>query len=357
MRLIQERQGVDAVIPRRKQTKAQLQAIRIMIAADFTAGEFELMQRGVHFSLRHTVFRDRAQGVEYQGFHFVIIGWIKAGHFRSKKSIAVTGCKSAAADGTTDAAVFQRQTQWRASVAKQQTIKQFGSHDFIKIADVAPHPGQCHRSDIKDVLPRAERHRNVDGSGSEIRGLQRSRTKRLSGIASKITGQASVQFARWLIAVGDEAGVRWAIAPLMEVEQILMRQRRNIARIATIIMTITGIGQQVPRRSHRQLLASAIHRALHFIEDHSFAFAAGTDRFQAMTLLSEIERMQQRSENRVEINSGEVIVIFGDLAGEGIARHVREGHGVHEGLQRPPQHLEKRIAYRIALTAAQRGVL
>ena len=79
--------------------------------------------------------------------------------------------------------------------------------------------------------------------------------------------------------------------------------------------------------------------------------------FQPPTLLQKILFPEKWFEHRVQIHGHEIIVILLVAGGERIQRVVWPRHRVHEGGQRPVQHLHEGVPHGELVAAAERGVL
>ena len=76
-----------------------------------------------------------------------------------------------------------------------------------------------------------------------------------------------------------------------------------------------------------------------------------------MALLGEVQGVQAREKDRVQVDIQQVGKVLAVLAGKGVGGPVAAGKGIHEGVQRAPQHHEERVAYRVAFAAAEGSVL
>ena len=76
-----------------------------------------------------------------------------------------------------------------------------------------------------------------------------------------------------------------------------------------------------------------------------------------MPFLGEIERIETRCEDRVEIYAQQIVEILSVLGGERIGGPVARRERVHERVERTAKHHEERVAHRKVLAPAQRHVL
>ncbi len=138
-------------------------------------------------------------------------------------------------------------------------------------------------------------------------------------------------------------------------------ERGNRLGIAAAVVMIGG-GRKQPAL---QLLTEPLHRrtqrALHLVEHHAFEQQlririVGPGEFQPVAFLGEIAFVQQGEERRVQIDIQQIVEILFVLTGERVGGPIAAGEGVHEGVERAPDHHEERIAHRVAPAAAQRGV-
>ncbi len=143
--------------------------------------------------------------------------------------------------------------------------------------------------------------------------------------------------------------------------ELLVAEIENGFGVAAAVVVIGGGRKQPALQRQPQALHRRAERAFHFVEHHALERQfririVGVGEFQPVAFLGEIPFVQQRKKGRVQINIQQVVEILFVLTGEGVGGPIAAGEGVHEGVERTPDHHEKRIAHRIAPAAAQRGV-
>lgn len=130
-------------------------------------------------------------------------------------------------------------------------------------------------------------------------------------------------------------------------------------RIAAGIVVIGGGREQVLVQRLIEDAVRRAQRALHLVEHHTLVNQrlAICRRLDANALLGEIERMDVRKKHRIQIHLQEVVEILAVLAGKRIRRPVAGREGIHEGVERAPDHQKERIAHREAFRTTKHGVL
>ena len=171
-----------------------------------------------------------------------------------------------------------------------------------------------------------------------------------------------VMLPRRDIAVGGKDGVARVVVVAIELLQILVAQVYDVVGLATAVVVISRGREQMTRQVLPQLGRGRAHGALHFVVDHATVDQLGLRvvrrrELQAVALLGKIQWVQPCEKHRIEIHRQQVVEVLAVHAGKRVSRPVAAGERIHEGVQRPANHHEKRIANRVLLTAAQHRVL
>ncbi len=164
------------------------------------------------------------------------------------------------------------------------------------------------------------------------------------------------------VAVSQEDGVRRVVVAGVERLELFVSEIGNRIRIATAIVMIRGGGEQPALQRQSQPLYRRTQRTFHLVEhdpfEHQFRIGiGGLGELQPVAFLGEIAFVQQREKRRVQIHVQQVVEILFVLAGERVGGPVVAGKSIHEGVERTADHHEERVAHRVALAAAQGGVL
>ena len=163
------------------------------------------------------------------------------------------------------------------------------------------------------------------------------------------------------VAEGQKNCVAGVVVLGVEVPQFLVGEVGYVFRIAAAVEVIGVRRKQLVTESVPKNRGCGGHRPLHLVEYDTLKNQRLTAvivlKLNPMPLLCKIKGIQSREKYCVQINVQQVAKILSVLRGERVGRPVRASKGVHERVQRPAQHHEKRIAHGIALTATQRRVL
>ncbi len=142
----------------------------------------------------------------------------------------------------------------------------------------------------------------------------------------------------------------------------VVRQRGDRRRIAARLAPVAGVGQQhadgLAREDGLGIGEDALHLA---VDDAVEAQGAGRIRRiggrEMVRLAREGGGSQQRVEDGVEVDIGQVEEILLDVAADGVVGRVVAGHRVDEGGHRHLDHLEEGLLDRKLLGARQHHVL
>ena len=258
---------------------------------------------------------------------------------------------------------FQRVAQRRTAVVQQHIAQQPRPQRRQRIGDRPQQPAQHDVSLVAQIFAVVQRIVNQIGDRRGIalfggnRQIQWQRLEPAQGLRL----EAFLMLGGGNVAVGQENGVRGMVVAGVEGLELGVGQIGNGLGIAAAVVVIGGGRKQPALQRMAQPLSRRTQRALHLVEhdalEHQFRTGiVGLGEFQPVAFLGEVAFVQQREERRVEIDIQQVVEILFVLAGERVGGPVAAGEGVHEGVERTPDHHEERIAHRVTLAAAQRGV-
>ena len=159
------------------------------------------------------------------------------------------------------------------------------------------------------------------------------------------------------ITVEVDPGVSDGIEAPVELPPLLVGEVRNDIGVAPRLVTVRGVGEELPQREadgdRLRRAISALHFVIHDPAEGKFPLLVD---LEVMSLLHEGVPRQERTEDEVGVDRGEVVEVRLHLAGHGIAGEVGRGKRVQEGAQRRLAQLIEGVLDRIALRSRQHGV-
>ena len=166
----------------------------------------------------------------------------------------------------------------------------------------------------------------------------------------------------WNVAVGGKNGVARVVMVFVKLHQVIVGQINNMIRLTATVVVVGGGREQVAGQVLPQLGGRRTHGPFHLVVDHASVYqvAARVIRFvefQAVAFLGKIQRVQLGEKHRIQVHRQQVVKVLAVHAGKRIGGPVAAGEGVHKGVQRTPDHHEKRISDRITFATTQRRVL
>ncbi len=163
------------------------------------------------------------------------------------------------------------------------------------------------------------------------------------------------------VAIGHEDGVARVVVGLVEGLELLIAQVRYVRRITAAVVVVGGGREQVLAQLVPDQGRGRTHGALHFVVNDALVLERRIrivrfGELQAVTFLGEIQLIQCREEDGIEVDLKQVVEILAVLAGKGVGSPVAARESVHEGVQGAADHHEEGITHREFAAAAQRGV-
>jgi hypothetical protein len=164
-----------------------------------------------------------------------------------------------------------------------------------------------------------------------------------------------------VVAVEPHARVARMVKLSVELLELLEAQIRDHRRVAAGIDAVRVVREQRLLRLARQDAVRAAVHTLHLVEDDAL------ERHLALRLVELVvpslleERLlvlhAPRVEHRVQVDVDEVLEVLEVARRDGVARAVRVGHGVEEGVERALDELHEGLLDRVLARSAQHGVL
>ena len=358
-----DRVGVVGRVAQRGQY--QLQAKGIAVPADLPLVQFELVQH--RFQLVHG---DPFRGNPLENLKHLCLEGIPvlrlaaldaAGENHLPHRILQSTQRRG---GMTQIGGFQRLLQGRRAVVQEHVGEQLGLQHLLEIRALSQQP--CDDDMGLSV-----------GAGTVVIGVAVLDTQGLVKALLQWHFDAFVEFpeaaerlllegglvpVRRHIAKGHEYRVAGMVVGAIELLELLVAQIRNVFRLAAAVEVVGIAGKQVVAEGLPQGAGHRAHCAFHFIEDHTLEqqLAVRVTRFrefQPVTFLGEIQRVQPGEEHGVQVDIQQVVEVLRVLTRKRVCSPVAAGERVHEGVERAPQHQEKRVPHRVSFAAAQGGVL
>ena len=151
------------------------------------------------------------------------------------------------------------------------------------------------------------------------------------------------------------------IVGVVEVRELLERQRRDRVRVATRVDGVRVVGEGRLLRGAVQQRVGRRVDALHLVEHHALVRERVLQVLQLVVppLLLEDRTvvLRARVKHRVEVHVDEVVEVLGVLRRHRVARAVGVREGVEEGLERALEQLCKGLLGRVLVAATQHAVL
>ena len=263
----------------------------------------------------------------------------------------------------------------RCLVGAQQCLKQDIRRDrALAVERAAQHKAQAHQgvlgcSGHLDVLvlaghgrlhaQRIGRQRGRVLAGGNGRVHAAARGARLRQIALVQKGQRAVHVQ---VAVERDVGVGRIVVARVRVQELLVGERGNCARVATALVRIGGVGIERGADGVVQHAHGVGQRALHLVEHYAviaqcaLAQARGAVVALALGALRQVQLVvpalllkngglgiDGRVEHRVQVHVHKVVQVLLVGGGNGVDGLVGVGHGVEERLHGALDQVDKRL--------------
>ena len=147
----------------------------------------------------------------------------------------------------------------------------------------------------------------------------------------------------------------------MKVYEVVVGKFGDVIRVASGIESVSVIGAELCAHVAVDDAIEIRVSAFHFVEDDPFddevgIRAARLGEIEVMPLLLKVFLRDQRLENSIAVNAGQVEVVTLDHAGARVDRLVRIGHRIQKRGQAGLEQFDERVFDGVLLRAAQDGV-
>ena len=343
----------------------QLQSVWELVTSDFPLVQFELMQDGLETFLADALLHHlQKRGFEQRFQILVLVGF--AAFDAADKGHLTVGIFQPAHGRRCMPQIcgFQGPHQRRGTVFKQNGGQQLPLQVLLKIKAVAQKPPHHDVGLVVGTLTLVHGVALLHTNGRKHALLVADRQINIQSVK---TFQCQL-FKLFMMLMGRDIAVRgkYRIAGVVmmaiELKQVVVTEVNDVVRLTTTVVVIGRGREQMAAQVLPQLGGRRTHRAFHLVVDNAPIDQIGRGilgfvEFQAVTLLGKIQWVKLGEKHAIEVDRQQIVEVFPVHAGERIGSPVAAGKGIHEGVQRPPDHHEEWVANRKTLTAAKRGML
>ena len=357
-------ESVAALHGGRQPAQHELQAERHAVAADLPLAELELVEHRLDVALGHAVRGDPLERLDDQFLDRLAVLETCPLETADEHHLAVAVVHAAEGGGAAgEVGALERVHQRRGAVVEQDAREEMGAQARVEIDALPEQPADDDVAALVEVLL-ARRVGLLDADRRVVaeRGLDRDRAPERLEAGEHALVEAGLQLGGIDVAVGHEHRVRGVVVSAVELDQLLVGQVGDDLGIAAAVVVVGVVREEVLAERLPERAGRRAHRPLHLVEDDALEDEVGRRivgllELHAVAFLGEVELVQVREEHRVEVDVEEVEVILPVLARERVGGPVARGERVHERVQRAADHHEEGVAHRVALAAAEDGVL